>query len=137
VAGTLTTTDCPDACVKEVCNMMPGCCGGPNWGVACQDLAQMLCTMGDPCISSVCTMMPDCCTTTWSQACADLAKTQCNVPCDCAHSLCDQGPGGTPLSAMCDPCVAAVCAVDDYCCNADWDYLCVSEVETICFINCN
>jgi hypothetical protein len=137
VAGTLNTTECPDACAQEVCAMTPGCCGGPFWSVACQNLAQMLCTGGDPCVTFVCAQMPECCTMTWSQACVDLAKTQCSTQCNCAHSICNVGPGNTPLASDCDPCVTAVCNVDNYCCTTDWDGICVDEVKHICFIHCN
>jgi len=70
----------------------------------------------------------------WSQACVDQAKTSCNTQCNCAHSICQNGAA---LPTDCNPCVAELCKVDDYCCNTDWDGLCIGEVESICGITCN
>jgi hypothetical protein len=47
----------------------------------------------------------------------------------CLHSHCDIG---VPLAPTCDPCVAAACAIDSYCCTTQWDSVCVGEVRTIC-----
>ncbi len=55
-------------------------------------------------------------------------------PNSCAHSTCTTG---NKLSASCDPCTAAVCAADPYCCNNSWDSLCVSEVAQFCNAACN
>jgi hypothetical protein len=42
------------------------------------------------------------------------------------------GPPATPFAPSCDPCVATVCAADPYCCDTDWDSVCVEEVRTQC-----
>jgi hypothetical protein len=49
--------------------------------------------------------------------------------CPCAHDPCASGEA---LDATCDPCVAQICAVDSFCCNASWDGICVSEVASVC-----
>ncbi len=51
----------------------------------------------------------------------------------CAHPKCEVGG---PLDPACDPCVAAVCALDSFCCNINWDGQCVAEVATICGETC-
>ena len=43
------------------------------------------------------------------------------------HGVCELGG---PLDPTCDPCVDAVCQVDSYCCNNDWDELCLDVVGT-------
>ena len=37
-----------------------------------------------------------------------------------------------PLLPACDPCVASVCDADPFCCNTNWDSLCVGEVLSVC-----
>ncbi|WP_437282617.1 hypothetical protein WME90_19165 [Sorangium sp. So ce375] len=47
----------------------------------------------------------------------------------CTHATCDEG---APLDPGCDPCVAAICSLDPFCCQGGWDGACVSEVEMVC-----
>jgi hypothetical protein len=65
-----------------------------------------------------------------------------SVPCTaptnrCAHDICEEGPA---LDATCDypdpTCVADICAVDAFCCNTQWDNVCVGEVASICGLSC-
>lgn len=53
----------------------------------------------------------------------------CTCPPPCGHDKCL--PNG-PLNPLCDLCVADICAVDPYCCNVEWDQLCVSQVVPVC-----
>jgi hypothetical protein len=58
-------------------------------------------------------------------------------PTGCAHELCETG---NALDASCDPCVASVCAVPNvgsYCCETQWDGICVELVDTECNNLCN
>jgi len=52
---------------------------------------------------------------------------------DCPHDICDEGG---PLTEACDPCVGQICSQDPFCCDNNWDYVCVSEVWSICQIDC-
>lgn len=54
-------------------------------------------------------------------------------PAKCAHDRC---ASGAPLDPACDPCVAAICADDPFCCESEWDAQCTSEVESACSISC-
>lgn len=113
------------------------CCGsnsGAPWNGACSYLADMLCG-ADPCITSVCMDQPACCTTNWNESCVAAAKAKCGVSCACSHSIC-QGGGGA-LDPTCNPCAAAVCKADPYCCEQNWDGICVNEVGLVCGIDCN
>ena len=57
----------------------------------------------------------------------------------CAHALCVPGD---QLDPSCDPCVAAICERDPYCCEGGyhsyysteptWDAKCIAEVKTYC-----
>ncbi len=53
--------------------------------------------------------------------------------CVCAHAICEEGP---KLDSICDPCVTQICAADSYCCNVEWDNICVEEVTSICGQTC-
>lgn len=135
VGALLDPTKCFDPCVDETCMADAACCMGspPAWNGDCTILAQMTCGP-DPCVSAVCMQDPSCCDTDWTQACVDLAAATCMVSCTCAHPVCAEGP---KLDPACDPCAAGICAADPYCCDNNWDNLCVGEVASICGINCN
>jgi hypothetical protein len=77
----------------------------------------------------VCAEDPFCCNSFWDGICADWADDLCFPLCadeypqgDCCEV--SQYPG------CIDPLVqACVCSADPYCCNDDWDVLCVDGVE--------
>jgi hypothetical protein len=50
-------------------------------------------------------------------------------PNGCPHSPCRTG---APLTAGCFSEVGSICAADPYCCNNEWDAICVSEVPSGC-----
>jgi hypothetical protein len=54
----------------------------------------------------------------------------------CAHSPCKTGgvlvPGCGP-----DACTAWICSVDSFCCNVEWDSICVGEVGSVCQRRCD
>jgi hypothetical protein len=51
----------------------------------------------------------------------------------CSHGVCEQGP---PLDETCDSCTANVCGVDPYCCDVQWDSICVDEAQQLCGATC-
>jgi hypothetical protein len=51
-----------------------------------------------------------------------------NYP-ECLHDPCVPGP---QLNPDCDPCVATVCLVDQYCCNSMWDGSCSAIAPEYC-----
>ncbi|MCA9290360.1 MAG: hypothetical protein KDA25_04475 [Phycisphaerales bacterium] len=96
-----------------------GECCRPNGTPGCDD---------DACCASVCTIDPFCCDVDWDQVCADAALA--DPACDCDGSTDDCpgtgdccAPNGTP---GCDDetCCGAVCAIDPFCCDVDWDQVC-------------
>jgi hypothetical protein len=111
----------------------PSCCNMTPFNGQCQQIAATLCPGGDPCVNAVCAQHPQCCSGVWNAFCVAQAQTICQVGCDCAHAPCDTG---MPLNAMCDPCVAALCEADPYCCTTGWDGICVGEVATVCGVVC-
>jgi hypothetical protein len=52
----------------------------------------------------------------------------------CAHEICEQGVKLDPTCS--DACVAQVCGADAFCCNNEWDNLCVDQVKSVCNIDC-
>lgn len=54
----------------------------------------------------------------------------------CGQDLCAVGAPATPLTSVCHPCVAQVCAADAYCCGTDWDSACVAQVGSVCGLPC-
>lgn len=49
---------------------------------------------------------------------------ECNT-----HDKCTKG---VALDASCGACEAQICAADPYCCDNQWDALCVQQVQTVC-----
>ena len=134
VAGSaLSLSECRPACVEDVCLKDPNCCQ-TGWTPECTAIAASLCSGPDPCVEKVCAKDATCCMSGWGSGCVEVAKVACATKCDCQHGLCDTG---NVLNEKCDPCVASICAADPYCCQNDWDGVCVDEVGTICGIVCN
>ena len=52
----------------------------------------------------------------------------------CAHDICVQGGA---LQNNCDPCVTQICQGDAFCCDTQWDEICVEQVFSVCGIDCN
>jgi len=77
------------------------------------------------CATDVCAEDAYCCEFAYDEACLDVAKTFPSCGCDagCSHAECATGEA---LDATCSPCAAAVCDSDDFCCNNEWDDLCIS-----------
>jgi hypothetical protein len=51
------------------------------------------------------------------------------TPTECSHDICEVGAN---LNAVCDPCVAAICQEDSYCCIVEWDNACIDYVLPVC-----
>lgn len=52
----------------------------------------------------------------------------------CDLELCVSGD--LPSSSGCHPCVEQVCAADAYCCDVEWDTICVGAVASVCGLGC-
>ena len=52
----------------------------------------------------------------------------------CSDSICphDRCIEGVALDPTCGTCVAQICAADPFCCDTQWDSICVEEARTIC-----
>ncbi len=112
-----------------------GSSGGGGMGGSCD---HDVCTEGGPlasscgnCAAAVCAVDSFCCGDnggTWDSICIDVANDQCNDICNggagCPHDPCTQGAA---LASSCSPCVSAICADDPYCCDQNWDSICVAK----------
>ena len=154
------TPYCDDTvCCGTVCFSIPSCCES-QWDDICADTAQVLCgcnacgdlAAGDccaahdapycnnaACCSVVCAMDAFCCDTLWDGLCVDAAEK--DPLCGCAGVGCgapDAGncclPHGSPY---CDDnfCCGAVCFADPFCCDAQWDGVCVDLAQQLCGCN--
>ncbi|MCX5641073.1 MAG: hypothetical protein NT059_09720 [Planctomycetota bacterium] len=155
-----TRIGCADSfCCQTVCMRDPYCCY-VTWDAACVAIANDLCSSQPGCIdpntslpvngscyiahpTAVGCDKPGCC----SQVCADPSFAYCcQVGWDAACALkaveiCDQC--GDPLSGSCysphaspncadGTCCASVCNIDPFCCEGQWDSLCVSTANVSC-----
>lgn len=142
---------CGDPHVEAcVCDIDPYCCES-EWDNVCVDL---MIDVGCLSCDSSTQLVPDtCCTATGEAGCPDAAVSECVCAIDpfCCDVLWDEtcvalveeNECGTCEPAACcqpntmpgcaaDPEIeACVCATDPFCCDEQWDNLCVSEVQTV------
>jgi len=108
------------------------CCAEPTDTGSCSS---------QECTDAVCEIDPYCCDTAWDEVCVTEAEWMPACP-----TTCDGLPTGEPplwdeavpvacdfasTDAWCsDPtCATAVCDLDPYCCETDWDGICEYEAE--------
>jgi hypothetical protein len=138
--------------VSEVCwdNVDNDCNGSIDDGCGCTHgvcaLGAALVTGCSSCATSICAVDSFCCDGvygSWDSICVDEVRSVCNsalCPSACAHSPCSTG---ALLTSGCDGsppspwgCVTSICTVDPYCCDTEWDSLCVDEVISVCAMTC-
>ncbi len=118
--------------------------GGSGGGGSCD---HDVCEAGGPlqpscgaCAADVCNVDPYCCEQGWDDTCIGEVEDFCAGGCDggggggaCGHDECTTGAA---LDESCSTCTSAVCAADPFCCQTEWDDICVGEVETECGEDC-
>ncbi len=99
-----------------------GSCCEVQLGPGCEDIEVQLC---------VCELDDFCCEGHWDSLCVDLA-----VDLECIQ--CEEDPPGKQASCCEESTVpgcleveleACVCELDPFCCNVEWDFVCVDHVE--------
>ncbi len=95
----------------------------------------------DPeCCEIVCAIDPFCCDESWDDICAGEAADLCGDLCGGDPFEC-----GDPASGDCceangtpgcdDPeCCEIVCAINPFCCEKEWDFICAGEAEDLCIL---
>jgi hypothetical protein len=148
-----------DTCAANVCANDPYCCTTAWDQTCVDEVAQYCgattcsgngpsncvhseCSSGDKlnascstCATAVCNADPYCCDTQWDSQCVNEVAQYCgqntcqggnNNNNSCVHSECTTGG---KLTSTCSPCATDVCAQDSYCCDNQWDSLCVQIAE--------
>lgn len=138
------------SCCARVCEVDTFCCD-VTWDAFCASQAGGFCTSGFPtcsatagvceavqstpgcndaeCCNAVCQTDPFCCITTWDGNCVDQSELICTA--------CGRGRGdcfATRTAPGCNDvtCCSKVCAVDNFCCNSEWDATCVERAQDLC-----
>ena len=123
--------------------------GGNNGGGTCShdvcDTGSAL-SCNDSCVQAVCAADSYCCDTAWDSVCVNEVAQYCGPnTCSgggnngggnnngCAHSECTSGG---KLADGCSTCAGAVCAQDPFCCNNEWDSLCVDAAKAEASCGC-
>ena len=146
-------------CCDSVCRVDPLCCGS-GWDALCVAGALERCGSAcglDPagdcfvphdlpgcrdgtCCGAVCAVDPLCCSVAWDDPCVTIAGEQRGVCVKIACGDFDAGPACEPhRNPACDnaECCKAVCLIDTYCCDVEWDQNCVDEAVGIPSCGCS
>lgn len=89
----------------------------------------------DPAVEAcVCALDPFCCDTRWDDLCVQSAQHDCGLACMDAGGDCCAPTGGLGCEdvAVSD----CVCALDPFCCDAQWDERCVATAQYACMDAC-
>lgn len=108
--------------------VLPGC-GAGGTGDCCVDNNSPGCD--DPTIEGcVCALDGFCCDTEWDDLCAGLAASDCGACGGGGSGGMDEGCCTAHTTGGCDdPTIeSCVCAFDPYCCDTQWDGVCVGRV---------
>ncbi|HWB74174.1 MAG TPA: hypothetical protein VG755_04445, partial [Nannocystaceae bacterium] len=117
--------------------------GGGSGGGSCD---HDVCEEGGPlqpscgsCAADICQIDEYCCNSGWDATCIQEVEQYCAGGCgggqggSCAHDECSTGAA---LDETCSSCTSAVCSADPFCCQTEWDDVCVGEVATECGEDC-
>jgi hypothetical protein len=93
----------------------------------------------DACIAGVCELDSFCCESEYDAFCVEEAATVAACGCaptamdTCVHDVCT---AGDMLETGCNDCATTVCDSDGFCCNSEWDSLCVQHAVELCAATC-
>ena len=131
--GSCGTCPAGDVCnYLGQCVCMPKCqnkeCGNDGCGGSCGQ-----CPAGEVCQQGVCQVPPHCGNDFCQPNLGEDCQT-CPEDCQCYSGDCCQS---NPTPGCDDPDITAcVCEMDSFCCNNQWDGLCVSEAQEQCGADC-
>jgi hypothetical protein len=120
------------------CGASTGSTGETTGGdpVCCDSSRQPGCAEDPVLEACVCGLDPFCCDTQWDDQCVQEATRQCGAPCGGMGSEACCAPSGSPGCPE-DPAVeACVCGLDAFCCDQEWDGICVQSAQSDCGLMC-
>lgn len=126
--GTATVCNDDNPCTDNTCVAGTGCVFQNNTAT-CDD--ENACTEGDACSAGFCVGTPKDCSD--GDTCTSDVCTGGICSNTAFHDVCE---AGGPLGLGCNACIDAVCTDDPYCCNTQWDSICVGEVTEFCSTSC-
>lgn len=150
---------CDDVAVSDCVCALDGFCCDNEWDGLCVNQAQYACmaacglppaNMGDCCMEQPapgcadmavtdCTCMIDggCCVNPWDDHCIQIAVTACEIMCEGFEPLdpCCLVQGGPTCGNL--ELETCVCAFDPFCCDTQWDGICVDEAQNDCMLDCS
>ncbi|MBK6916617.1 MAG: hypothetical protein IPH07_04365 [Deltaproteobacteria bacterium] len=110
--------------------------GGGGEGDCCTDTNMPGCE-DEAVTACVCAFDAFCCNNEWDNTCATEAQSMCDLQCGGggdSHDCCVTGAAGCDDAAV----EACVCAADSFCCETEWDAMCVAKVGTqLCAASCD
>lgn len=106
---------------------------GPAPGTCCTPLGQPGCPEDPGLEACVCAVDAFCCEQEWDGTCIQTAQGDCGLECAAAGDCCTAHGAPGCDDAPTDDCV---CAIDPFCCNDEWDALCVDEAQYACGAAC-
>jgi len=138
---------CGDAiCCGKTCDLDQFCCD-VTWDTSCAGEAEGVCdgsfracgpgsgVCGTPdstpgcdsasCCNRVCLVDPFCCLDAWDATCVDEANSMCFLTCGIGAGDCHAAH--TTPGCNADACCQAVCTDDPFCCDTNWDQMCVDK----------
>jgi hypothetical protein len=143
IEGGNGTPGCDDAeCCNAVCAIDPFCCD-TSWDGICAGEAAGLCAVCGAEPGACCFLGGNCVDGLTELDCSSQGGTFQGPGTDCGGIECPLGPcpgegdccepNGTP---GCDDaeCCNAVCTVDPFCCDVEWDSICADEAGDICAV---
>ncbi len=136
-------------CCALVCQQDSFCCE-VEWDELCANIATGLCDFCgedaagscfeandvpgcdfDACCNAVCDVDPFCCDVAWDQICVNQAQSIClTLSCTPDAGDCNDANGSPGCNDA--ACCELVCALDFFCCDTEWDDLCVDQALDIC-----
>jgi hypothetical protein len=125
-------TTCAELAI-EYCGTCSDECGSPLTGACCVAHANARCDDAT-CCENVCAADMFCCTTQWDATCATAARGICGV---CGIG-CGDAASGDCCTARTTPscsdalCCEAICALDGFCCETEWDATCAQGAQILC-----
>jgi hypothetical protein len=113
----------------ETCDTCSQDCG------ACSVCGDAVCSWDEGCWS--CAQDCGACSVCGDGTCSAGYESCDSCPQDCTTCSCnDECVVGPPQMSSCSPCVALVCAQDMFCCNYQWDQVCIIEAQSLCGLTC-